>query len=1042
MKKLFTLKLWLLLLALTASLTATADTVYKTLTFSAETNSQGVSSYSKNWYATIDGFQWDIKYFNNNNNDWNYVKCGSQNTASTATIQTNKKIDKAITQVVVTIDAITAEYITSINLKTATANSFSDASIKETISLTATTGAQTVTITQPEENLYYRLDFNCKQGKKNGFVQISKVEYFIAEGGVAVPTFSPEGGTYTEAQTVTISQPDAAMIMYTTDGRDPSYEQEIGELYENPITISSSCTLKAIAVDDDGNESAVASAEYIIKKDISNTPETAYTAAEAIALIDDVESDLTKGVYVKGVVSGIETAYNPDYGNLSFNISDDGSTTGAQFQFFRNQKSATETYTEDPKIQVGETVIGYGTLAKFNSTYEFAAGNYLVSRESPEIHMCNITWSVNGETTTGEQVQGAAITFPEDPMGQDEYEFRGWTASSSVASSGEGIEYLADGATVPEEAEVTYYAVFAKRSGCTHNFADMEGFDSWTNSYSKHTDTFEDGVYVELSNASKQGGTIPDCPVTKGDEVIIKAPEGVNIVTAKLVCKQWDTKSQTITLHTSTDGETFSGTKNTSSNFTLDVDNVGENIVAIKYTFSNASNQIGLSSFEINKQYQDYCLTFRIKQKPTILFRESAISKYLNDEDFTVVATTFPEDLTLSYASSNQNVATVEDGTVHIVGSGTTTITASFAGDEQYKAASASYELTVIQHTPQIVDGEFDFTGLQDYGSGLELTTISTYYVDSLSVWTAVNVTMAAEGRYRWWYNSKGNSLRTYNESGKISAATLTFTVPEGKVISSITFTAEEKINFSANCGVIDGNKWTGCSNEVTLTATGNTTIKNIVVAYGDPINVNITGANFATLYYGEKNLVVPAGVEALTYSHVGEQTIDATVSYVAGDVIPAGEAVVLHSTEDLTESKDYTFVVSATAGEKVAGNILKGTDVETEVAAEEGKWIYRLINGSHGVGFYRSIEGEGTTFTNGAHKAYMEIAYDAGSASQPSLAPLFIGLLPGDGVVTAVEERNVDGKKNGIMYNVLGQPVDASYKGIVIVDGKKFINK
>ena len=782
-------------------------------------------------------------------------------------------------------------------------------------------------------------------------------------------------------------------------------------------------------------------ASYTINvQSIENTIETAYTADEARSLID-ANKDLATPVYVKGKISRID-GYSDSKRAITYWISEDG-TELSKFQIYLGKNINSAEFNSVNDIVLSADVVVFGKLKKYNAYYELDKGNYLVSYESPEIHMCNITWSVNGETTTGEQVQGAAITFPEDPMGQDEYEFRGWTASSSVASSGEGIEYLADGATVPEEAEVTYYAVFAKRSGFTHNFADMEGFDSWTSTYSEHTDTFDDGVYVELSKANKQGSTITDCPVTKGDgEVIIKAPEGVNIVTAKLVCKQWGSKPQTITLHTSTDGENFSETENTSSNFTLDVDNVGENIVAIKYTFDNVDNQIGLSSFEINKQYQDYCLTFRIKQKPTILFRESAISKYLNDEDFTVVATTFPEDLTLSYASSNPNVATVEDGTVHLVGSGTTTITASFAGDEQYKAASASYELTVIQHTPQIVDGEFDFTGLQDYGSGLELTTTSSYYVDSLSVWTAVNVTMAAEGRYRWWYNSKGNSLRTYNESGKISAATLTFTVPEGKVISSITFTAEEKINFSANCGVIDGKKWTGCSNEVTLTATGNTTIKNIVVAYGDPINVNITGANFATLYYGEKNLVVPAGVEALTYSHVGEQTIDATVSYVAGDVIPAGEAVVLHSTEELTESKDYTFVVSATAGEKVAGNILKGTDVETEIAAEEGKWIYRLINGTHGVGFYRSIEGEGTTFTNGAHKAYMEIAYDAGSASQPSLAPLFIGLLPGDGVVTAVEELNVDGKKSGIMYNVLGQPVDASYKGIVIVDGKKFINK
>ena len=53
--------------------------------------------------------------------------------------------------------------------------------------------------------------------------------------------------------------------------------------------------------------------------------------------------------------------------------------------------------------------------------------------------------------------------------------------------------------------------------------------------------------------------------------------------------------------------------------------------------------------------------------------------------------------LTVTYSSSNAEVATVnaETGVVTLVGSGKTTITASFAGNSQYAAASASYELTV-----------------------------------------------------------------------------------------------------------------------------------------------------------------------------------------------------------------------------------------------------------------------------------------------------------------------------------------------------------
>lgn len=55
-----------------------------------------------------------------------------------------------------------------------------------------------------------------------------------------------------------------------------------------------------------------------------------------------------------------------------------------------------------------------------------------------------------------------------------------------------------------------------------------------------------------------------------------------------------------------------------------------------------------------------------------------------------------PEGATVSYSSSNTNVATVaEDGTVTLVAAGETTITASFAGNDSYKPTTASYVLTV-----------------------------------------------------------------------------------------------------------------------------------------------------------------------------------------------------------------------------------------------------------------------------------------------------------------------------------------------------------
>lgn len=54
------------------------ETLYKTLTFSKETNEKGISSYTETWTATIDKFTWSIANFNNNKNEWQYIKCGSK----------------------------------------------------------------------------------------------------------------------------------------------------------------------------------------------------------------------------------------------------------------------------------------------------------------------------------------------------------------------------------------------------------------------------------------------------------------------------------------------------------------------------------------------------------------------------------------------------------------------------------------------------------------------------------------------------------------------------------------------------------------------------------------------------------------------------------------------------------------------------------------------------------------------------------------------------------------------------------------------------
>lgn len=84
----------------------------------------------------------------------------------------------------------------------------------------------------------------------------------LSQVPIAAPKFSVNSGTYSNAQTVELTcETEGTTIYYTTDGSTPTAESTV---YTGAITISQSTTVKAIAIDADGNRSSVATATYSI----------------------------------------------------------------------------------------------------------------------------------------------------------------------------------------------------------------------------------------------------------------------------------------------------------------------------------------------------------------------------------------------------------------------------------------------------------------------------------------------------------------------------------------------------------------------------------------------------------------------------------------------------------------------------------------------------------------------------------------------------------------------------------------------------------
>ena len=129
---------------------------------------------------------------------------------------------------------------------------------------------------------------------------------------VATPTFSPAAGTYTSAQTVTVSDatPGATMY-YTTNGSTPTTSST---LYSAPISVSATETIKVLAVETGYTNSAVGSAKYTINITTVATPTFSpvagtYTTAQTVTI-----SDATSGATIHYTTNGTTpTTSSPTY---------------------------------------------------------------------------------------------------------------------------------------------------------------------------------------------------------------------------------------------------------------------------------------------------------------------------------------------------------------------------------------------------------------------------------------------------------------------------------------------------------------------------------------------------------------------------------------------------------------------------------------------------------------------------------------------------------------------------------------------------------
>ena len=262
-----------------------------------------------------------------------------------------------------------------------------------------------------------------------------------------------------------------------------------------------------------------------------------YTVAEARAAID-AGTGVT-GVYATGIVSKIVTAFNPTFGNISYNISADGTETADQLQAYRGFSYNGDGFTSADDIQVGDVVVVYGNLKKYNSTYEFDSGNQLVSLDRPVITTPTITatptsltgftyvvdngpsaaqtFTINGVNLTGNlnAVLDAASNFEVSVNENSDYSDHVYSDASVLPRTiyvrlKEGLAVGDYSGTITLTSEGAETVTVALTGSVTVPEAANVTWDLSTNSYDEITDEAVvtwSSAYATMTNSSKSGGT-------------------------------------------------------------------------------------------------------------------------------------------------------------------------------------------------------------------------------------------------------------------------------------------------------------------------------------------------------------------------------------------------------------------------------------------------------------------------------------------------------------------------------------------------------
>lgn len=795
-----------LLVLVSAAVMAQNQAVWKSLTFPDENKAENkCGSYTTTWTAKIGDDTWSVSNFNNNNWGWTHIRCGRKKTASTASIVNDAAFTEAVTKVVANIsEAKQLDKVNSVNLIVAKDQACND--IVETVAGsfgegTSFTGDLTFNVTAPAKNLFYKLVFDMEGGSGNGFIHVDGIDYYTATSATSTSlTFGADvdGKTFVVRQgdsfadkTATVTPADAkGSISYASDNKEAiSVDATTGAV---SFLAFGKATITATFTPEEGYLGS--SASYTIAyRQAADPTKVIFDCNEGAFDSFGNENKYKEGEFDFVDLNGdsytftVHNAMRNNYGgglqlkkNSTSDATQQGYAISPAFGKFPNGYRVTVKYKDQnaPELECTNHAEDVAVFDDGNGTMymdvPFADGVFKLSGASQVAYVQSI------ELTPLAKKEATTMTFPKEEYNlSDINAVRNFSSPKATVKgeNGEAIEglkivYTSDNealAYVDENGVVWLDDKLAGTATITAYFYGNEKYEACQASYKINvikkkepqpvTMTFPQDVYTcytdeaplfdgftpTIKNAAGEVLNLPVtysssntdfCMIMNGTLLLSQTPGEVTI-TAKFAGNDDYLPAEAsylikvIKREKADAGIAFEETmlmidlaKKTMTAEQLGFKN--PNNLAVTYSSNktdvaevDAEGNVTLKkagrvnidvTFAGNDEYKAATASCTLivndyRNTPELAFDQEEYTANMREGNTFSGATLYNESevAPLTYTSSNEEVAEVAaNGVVILRSTGETTITVWFAGDNDFKATSASYKLTVID---EVVDG-------------------------------------------------------------------------------------------------------------------------------------------------------------------------------------------------------------------------------------------------------------------------------------------------------------------------------------------------